>query len=83
MLLAPVGGVVLSRNAEPGEGLAPNVPVVTIGETARPYVRVFVPQSRVATLTVGSRADIVTEDGRSMAGRIVKGVRWVPATNGG
>ncbi len=71
VLVTPVAGIVLSRNAEPGEGLAPNVPVVTIGETARPYVRVFVPQSRVTGLAVGSAAEVVTEDGRTMAGRVV------------
>jgi HlyD family secretion protein len=71
VLLAPVAGIVLSRNAEPGEALGPNVPVVTIGETARPYVRVYVPQSQVATLAVGRAATIVTGDGRSLAGRVV------------
>lgn len=71
VLVAPVAGIVLSRNAEPGEGLAPNVPVVTIGETGRPYVRVFVPRSRVTSLVVGSAAQVVTEDGRTMAGRVV------------
>jgi HlyD family secretion protein len=71
VLVAPVAGIVLSRNAEPGEALGPNVPVVTIGETARPYVRVFVPQSRVTSLAVGSPAQVVTEDGRTMPGRVV------------
>lgn len=71
VLLAPVAGIVLSRNAEPGEALAANVPVVTIGETARPYVRVFVPQSLAATLSVGRPATIVTGDGRSIEGRVV------------
>lgn len=71
VLLAPVAGIVLSRNAEPGEALAPNVPVVTLGETARPYVRVFVPQSLAATLTVGRSATIETGDGRSIEGRVV------------
>jgi HlyD family secretion protein len=71
VLVAPVAGIVLSRNAEPGEGLGPNVPVVTIGETARPYVRVFVPQSRVTSLVVGSAAEVATEDGRRMTGRVV------------
>lgn len=71
VLVAPVAGIVLSRNAEPGEALGPNVPVVTLGEIGRPYVRVFVPQSRVTTLAVGSAAQVVTEDGRTMAGRVV------------
>ena len=71
VLVAPVAGIVLSRNAEPGEALAPNVPVVTIGETGRPYVRVYVAQSLVATLRVGDAATVITGEGRSLAGRVV------------
>jgi len=71
VLVSPVAGIVLSRNAEPGEALAANVPVVTIGETARPYVRVYVPQSLAATLRVGDPATVITGDGRSLAGRVV------------
>jgi HlyD family secretion protein len=69
------GGVGERHRALPkrraGEALAPNVPVVTIGETARPFVRVFVPQSEVVNLAVGSTAQVITEDGRSMGGRVV------------
>jgi len=71
VLVSPVAGIVLSRNAEPGEALAANVPVVTIGETARPYVRVYVPQSLAATLRVGDAATVITGEGRSLAGRVV------------
>ena len=71
VLVAPVAGIVLSRNAEPGEALAANVPVVTIGETGRPYVRVYVPQSLAATLRVGDTATVITGEGRSLAGRVV------------
>jgi HlyD family secretion protein len=70
VLMAPVGGIVLSRNAEPGEALAAGVPVVTIGETGRPFVRVFFPQSVVRGLRLGTPAVVLTGDGRSVAGRI-------------
>jgi len=71
VLVAPVAGIVLSRNAEPGEALAANVPVVTIGEMGRPFVRVYVAQSLVATLRVGDAATVITGEGRSLAGRVV------------
>lgn len=71
VLTAPVGGIVLSRNAEPGEALGPGVPVVTIGEMARPYVRVYLPLSVVSGLRVGEPATVITEAGRAVAGRIV------------
>jgi len=41
VLTAPVGGVVLSRNTEPGERLAPGQSALTLGESAAPYVRVY------------------------------------------
>ncbi len=43
VLVAPVAGTVISRNAEPGELLAAGQSAVTLGETAAPYVRVYVP----------------------------------------
>jgi HlyD family secretion protein len=70
VLVSPVAGIVLSRNAEPGEALAPNVPVVTIGETSRPYVRIYVAQSVAAMLSVGQSATVQTGDGRSLVGRV-------------
>ncbi|HEX7025123.1 MAG TPA: HlyD family efflux transporter periplasmic adaptor subunit, partial [Gemmatimonadales bacterium] len=54
VLTSPVSGIILSRNAEPGEALTAGIPVVTVGETARPYVRVFLPQWLTAGLRVGA-----------------------------
>lgn len=71
VLIAPVAGIVLSRNAEPGEALGPNVPVVTVGEMGRPYVRVFLPQQRVAGVRIGDPVEVLTEDGRTLAARVV------------
>ena len=70
VLVAPVGGIVLGRHAEPGEALGPNVPVLTVGETGRPHVRVYVPQAVVATLALGSEAEVVAAPGRTIRGRI-------------
>jgi HlyD family secretion protein len=71
VLVTPVAGIVLSRNAEPGEGLGPNVAVITVGETARPYVRVYLPQSVVSGLAVGASAEVLTGDGRTLSGKVV------------
>jgi HlyD family secretion protein len=70
VLTAPAPGIVLGRHAEPGEALAAGVPVLTVGETARPYVRVYLPQSLVSGLTLGTGVEVVTEDGRTMRGQI-------------
>ena len=71
VLVSPVAGIVLSRNAEPGEALGPNVPAVTVGEMGRPYVRVFLSQSRVVGVRVGDSAVVTTEDGRALPARVV------------
>jgi HlyD family secretion protein len=71
VLIAPVGGIILSRNAEPGEALAAGVPVLTLGETGKPYVRVYLPQSVAGELRIGSEALVIDGQGRSLAGRVV------------
>ena len=71
VLTAPVGGIVLSRNAEPGEALGAGVPVLTLGEMARPFVRVYLPQSMASGLAIGAAALVLTGDGRVLPGRVV------------
>ena len=71
VLTAPVGGIVLGRYAEPGEAVGPMVPVLTVGETARPYVRVFLPQWLVSGVQAGAGAVVVTQDGRELAAHVV------------
>ncbi|MBL8988520.1 MAG: HlyD family efflux transporter periplasmic adaptor subunit [Gemmatimonadetes bacterium] len=61
VLTAPVPGRILSRQAEPGEFLGPGIPAVTLGEIARPWVRVFVPAARIAEIRVGDRATITVD----------------------
>jgi HlyD family secretion protein len=56
VLLAPVDGLVLSRNAEPGERLAAGESALTLGETARPWVRVFVPTASLPRVRNGQAA---------------------------
>ncbi len=70
VLVTPVDGIVLGRHAEPSEALGMSVPVLTIGETGRPFVRVYVPQAIVSGLTVGSPADILVGPTRILRGRI-------------
>jgi HlyD family secretion protein len=52
-LVSPVSGVVLGRHARPGEVLGPGEPVLTVGETTRPWVRVYVSQRTLPLLRVG------------------------------
>lgn len=58
VLRAPHAGTVLEVHPEAGEVVAPGAPVVTIADTRRPYVEVFVPQDRIDAVRVGQRARV-------------------------
>jgi HlyD family secretion protein len=72
VLTSPVRGIVLGRHAEIGEVVAPGTPVVTVGESAEPWVRVYVSPSEAARLTIGAPAVARLDDlpDREFAGRV-------------
>jgi len=58
---AAVSGRVLSRNREPGEVVSPGMSVLTLGDTDRPRLRVYVPLEVVETLSVGGGASVTVD----------------------
>jgi HlyD family secretion protein len=73
VLTAPVDGVVISRNTEPGELLAAGQSAMTLGESAEPYVRVYVPTRQLPRVRQGQAA-VARLDGfpkRPIPGRVV------------
>lgn len=73
VLLAPVTGVVLGRHAEAGEVVPPGTPVMTVGESSKPWVRVYVSTADAVRLTLGAPAVATLDDlpDREFPGRIV------------
>lgn len=73
VLIAPFEGVITSRNAEPGEVLAPGQSVVTVGRSSKPWVRVYLGQGAIARVRVGQRAIGKLDDypDKSFEGRVV------------
>ena len=61
VLVTPVAGVVMLRNAEPGEVIGAGVAVMTVGELAQPYVRIYVNQRALPAVKLGARADGVLD----------------------
>lgn len=61
VLLAPIPGIVLLRNTEPGEVLGAGIPAMTIGELAKPYVRIYVNQQALPGVKLGARAEGVLD----------------------
>jgi HlyD family secretion protein len=55
-LTAPVNGVVVSRNAEPGEVIGAGQSVVTIADPTRPFVRIYVNQHALPRIQRGAAA---------------------------
>lgn len=58
---APIDGVVLRRLREPGEVITPGAAVVVLADPSRPWVRVFVPVTRLAEVKLGEKATVHTD----------------------
>lgn len=58
MVRAPADGVVSSLNLHAGDMIAPGVPVATIDENAEPFVRIYIPQSELGRVRVGTRVAV-------------------------
>lgn len=61
VVIAPCDGVVKARTAEPGEVVAAGSPVLVLVDTASPWLRVYVPESRYGLIRLGDRADVTVD----------------------
>ena len=71
-ILAPTDGVVLVKSADPGEVLAAGTPVLTIGEIDKPWLRGYVPQSKLGRIQLGMAVSVRSDSypGKSYPGKI-------------
>lgn len=71
-LRAPKSGVILVRQAELGEVVAPNTPVVTLGDLDHVWVRAYISETDLGRIHWGQPAVIRTDTypGKSYHGRI-------------
>jgi HlyD family secretion protein len=70
-LKSPMRGTVLDVNFELGEVVGAGSPVVTLADTSRPYVDVFVPQAEISAVKVGQAAKIrVDALGSELGGKV-------------
>ncbi len=60
-LLSPADGVVLNKSAEVGAYLSPGMPVITIGDMDRPWLRAYVNETDLGRLQVGQPVAVVTD----------------------
>ena len=72
-LTAPIPGVVISKNVEPQEYVAPGTSVVTIGNLAQVWLRAYVEETDLGRVKVGQKA-LLTIDAfpeKTYEGRVV------------
>ena len=71
-LLAPMAGMVLSKNIEAGEQVAPGTPVVTIGRLEEVWLRGYVPEDELPRIKLGQPVRVTVDGlkGKVFAGRL-------------
>ena len=60
-LTSPIAGVVLERNVEAGEVVFPGMVLMTIGDTRRPWVRVYIGEPDIGKVRIGQEAFVTTD----------------------
>jgi len=58
---SPVDGVVMIKSADPGEVLAAGTPLLTLGEIDKPWLRGYVPQSKLGRIQLGMPVSIKSD----------------------
>lgn len=71
VLYSPVSGVILRKNGESGETVAAGVPLYTIGDLDKPWIRVYVKEDKLGLVKLGQKAEITTD---SYPGKRYEGV---------
>jgi len=60
-LVSPLSGIVLSKNIEPGEYVAPGTPVVTVGDLKRPWHRAYIDETDLGRVKVGQQVNVFND----------------------
>jgi len=71
-LASPMSGVVMSKNIEPGEYVAPGTAVVTVGDLVNVWLRAYIPETDLGRVKVGQKAKVTTDTypGKVYEGRV-------------
>ena len=67
---SPLKGIVLSKNIEPGEYVAPGTPVVTVGDMVNVWLRAYIDEPDLGRVKVGQKARVTTD---TYPGRVYPG----------
>ncbi|MCD4726327.1 MAG: efflux RND transporter periplasmic adaptor subunit, partial [Pirellulales bacterium] len=67
---SPITGVVLSKNIEPGEYVAPGTPVVTVGDLVHVWLRAYIEELDLKQVKPGQKATVSIDSGDKYQGRV-------------
>lgn len=63
-LNAPLSGVVLVKNTEPGEFVVPGGAVVTLGDIEKPWLKAFITEGDLGKVKLGQKVSVTTDSYR-------------------
>ena len=58
---APMDGVILTRNVEPGEFVQPGAAALTVGDVSNLTITVYVPENRYGEVSLGQAVDVTVD----------------------
>ena len=58
---APIDGVILSKNIEPGEYVSLGTPVVTIGELDKVWLKAYIAETDLGKIQLGQKVSVTTD----------------------
>ncbi len=64
-LFSPIHGVVLKKNVELGEIVQQGVPVITIGDLDKPWIKVYVKEDKIGLVKLGQKAEVTVDSYRN------------------
>jgi HlyD family secretion protein len=73
-ITSPMDGVVLTRNAEPGEFVQPGAIVFEVGQLKELTITVYVPEDRYGEISLGQQAEVSVDSwpGEQFTGAVIK-----------
>jgi HlyD family secretion protein len=73
ILTAPISGVVLLKNVEQGEVVGPALPILTLGDPRKLWIRVYIAAPQVVRVRLGDKVEVtVLGDRQTFPGRVVE-----------
>ncbi len=60
-LLSPTAGIVLVKNAEPGEFVVPGTAVITLGDLGKPWLKAFINETDLGRVKLGQKVSVKTD----------------------